>query len=314
MGQHWYGGLREYRRWRSHPGNLCYAWNLGAVRPPLPPPTASAGGPVGGGGTMADSVAAITGCSEQEAASYLEMAGGSIEGAVSLYFDMQGGGGGGMMMGAGEPPAAGAPRSPAHVAVFGSAAAPPAWLEQGFEFSTEPGSRLGIIQHKNGPCGVLAVVNAAVIAHLGCPLPSAAVGDADLCAALGAILWRCASDGRIVLASWEGEVGGEVASKEKLCEGAAEVAALLLADTAALKGRGGCCLFCYACVLTRGVETVKAEAVLDGGGLPLVSGPHALCGTELINLMLAGVARANVGAYDGAGSGGKVSGVRAGWR
>jgi len=258
---------------------------------------------------MADSVAAITGCSEQEAASYLDMAGGSVEGAVSLFFDMQGGGGGGMMMGmgGGEPASAGAPPSPAHAALFGSAAAPPAWLEQGFEFSTEPESRVGIVQHKNGPCGVLAVVNAAVIAHLGCPLPSAAVDDADLCAALGGILWRCASDGRVVLAKWEGEVGGDVASQEKLCEGAAEVAALLLADAAALKGRGGCCLFCYACVLTRGVDAVKAEAAKDGGGVPLVSGPHALCGTELINLMLAGVARANVGAYDGAGSGGKVA-------
>ena len=34
-------------------------------------------------------------------------------------------------------------------------------------------------------------------------------------------------------------------------------------------------------------------------------GPHALCGTELINLLLTGVARGNVGAY-GAG-GDKVS-------
>ena len=74
-----------------------------------PPAHASATAFIATYAVMADSVAAITGCSEQEAASYLEMAGGSIEGAVSLYFDMQGGGGGGMMMGAGEPPAAGAP-------------------------------------------------------------------------------------------------------------------------------------------------------------------------------------------------------------
>ncbi len=36
---------------------------------------------------------------------------------------------------------------------------------------------------------------------------------------------------------------------------------------------------------------------LDGGRPPLVHGPHALCTTELLNLLLAGTARGNVGAY-----------------
>ena len=76
---------------------------------------------------------------------------------------------------------------------------------------------------------------------------------------------------------------------------------------ASFRGRGGCCLFCYSCILTHGVDKVKAEASLDGGGAPLVSGPFSLCGTELISLLLAGVARCNVAAYEGVG-GGKCTG------
>ena len=119
----------------------------------------------------ADQVAAITGLPAAEAASFLEMAGGNVEAAVALFFDM-----GGAMGGAPPPPAVSAasssPQSPAHTLLFGGTAAPPAWLDQGFEFSDDPSSCCGLLQGKNGPCGALAVVNAEVIAHLGCPLPS----------------------------------------------------------------------------------------------------------------------------------------------
>ena len=44
---------------------------------------------------MADMLAAITGMSPEECAGFLEMAGGDVETAVSLYYSMQDGGGGG---------------------------------------------------------------------------------------------------------------------------------------------------------------------------------------------------------------------------
>ena len=122
---------------------------------------------------MADSVAAITGLDPAQAASYLEMAGGDVEMAVQLFFSMAegepaavaagGGGGGGGTAHAG---------TPAHAALFGSEAAPPPWIEQGFEFSAAPESRCGLLQGKNGPCGVLAAVNAELLAQKGCPPPS----------------------------------------------------------------------------------------------------------------------------------------------
>ena len=87
---------------------------------------------------------------------------------------------------------------------------------------------------------------------------------------------------RVVLAHWAAEVGGEVASSEVAADGAAAVASALLANVGRLTGGGGVCLFCYSCVLTRGLDAVRADVARDDGLTPLISGPHALCGTELV--------------------------------
>ena len=103
-----------------------------------------------------------------------------------------------------------------------------------------------------------------------------------------------------------GDVGGTVAQDAFTADSPAVVGARLLPLLASFKRRGGCCLLIYACVLTRGVEAVRADVALDNGMAPLIIGPNALCGTELVNLMLCGVARGNVSAYDANGQG-KVS-------
>ena len=46
----------------------------------------------------------------------------------------------------------------------------------------------------------------------------------------------------------------------------------------------------------RGADKVRADVSADGGSVPLVGGRYALCGTELIGLLLGGEARGNVGA------------------
>jgi len=66
-------------------------------------------------------------------------------------------------------------------------------------------------------------------------------------------------------------------------------------------------LLCYSAVLTRGLDRVRAEVALDGGSAPLVAGPHALCTTELMSLLMQGVARGNVCAYGN-------DGVKVAWR
>ena len=108
----------------------------------------------------------------------------------------------------------------------------------------------------------------------GCSLPS------DRCAGGGA-------NESVVLAKWASHVGGDVSSDTLGGVASPDALASRLAPyISSLRVKGGCVLFCYSCILTRGVDKVKAEAVLDGGGVPLVSGPFALCGTELISLLL----------------------------
>lgn len=110
----------------------------------------------------ADAVASlvgITGLPADQAAMYLEMAGGSLDTAISLFFD----GGGGFSGGSVDPsPSESAlPQTPAHELLFGRNPAPPSWIDQGFSFG-EGESQLGVLQGANGPCGVLAAVNAEV--------------------------------------------------------------------------------------------------------------------------------------------------------
>ena len=150
---------------------------------------------------MADELAANTGLSLVEAASYMEMAGSSLDQAVSLFFDMQGGG---SMPDVAMQETSGPAFSPAHVALFGSEIAPVSWSQQGFEFSTDPAQASGLVQHKSGPCSVLAVVNALLISQAGCPQPTCVFDDGALSSVLAKILVRCAQGGKVTIANGDG--------------------------------------------------------------------------------------------------------------
>lgn len=260
----------------------------------------------------AEQLAAMTGLPLAEAGQYLEMAGGNLEAAVSLYFDMgagDGGGDDGFATAANDVPAEMDAPSVAHTLMFGSEPAPPSWSGQGFEFSPEPSMASCILQHKNGPCGVLAVINAVVIAQAGCPLPCTVVDDDMLARALAEVLVRCATVGRdgaaptkVIVADWaDGTVGGAHSETEIEPTGAA-VMAHLRPRMGAFRGAGGVNLLCLSAVLTRGPEQVRSEMSLDGGSPPLVSGLHALCATELLGLLMVGIARGNVCAYGNDGA------------
>eukprot|EP00927_Polykrikos_kofoidii_P049741 TRINITY_DN43761_c0_g1_i1.p1 TRINITY_DN43761_c0_g1~~TRINITY_DN43761_c0_g1_i1.p1 ORF type:complete len:563 (-),score=108.59 TRINITY_DN43761_c0_g1_i1:108-1727(-) len=267
----------------------------------------------------AEQLAAITGMPSSEAAQFLEMAGGDVETAVSLYFEMGGaaggdggggGGDGGFGGGAAVPMVV---STPAQAVLFGNEAPPTSWTEQGFEFSTDPASACGLIQHKNGPCGVLAAVNAVMIAQAGCCLPTFSFDDDALARALAIVLVRCAtaptggsdaeapaSSARVIIANSNGDE-----PEIELPADVAAVAAHLLSNVGMFRRAGGVNTFCMSAVLTRGVDRVTEEACMDGGNPPLISGPHALCTTELLTLLLTGIARGNVSAYGSDGA--KVS-------
>eukprot|EP00038_Savillea_parva_P012760 m.206776 g.206776 ORF g.206776 m.206776 type:complete len:532 (+) comp23479_c0_seq1:99-1694(+) len=254
----------------------------------------------------------ITGLPADQAAMYLEMSGGNLDMAVSIFFDGGGGGGGGSMgadgQGAGSSDAGAfdAP-TPAHALLFGPSPAPPSWADQGFQWSDATG--VGLTQRANGPCGILAAVNAEVVARMGRPDPQTPVPDRELTGTLAAVLARCATSDCITVASWEADTSpGTVLKTTEVA--ATDTAAMEQAVADALPsytGPGGVVLLCYSAVLTRGLDNVRADVAADNGELPLVYGPHSLCSSELVNLIMEGMARGNVSAYD-------PTGAKATWR
>lgn len=244
----------------------------------------------------------ITGLEDpSQAAMYLEMAGGNLEMAMSIFFD-----------GGGAPPAA-APAAapdlpgwfhaiwPRSVTSFESI--PDAWSMQTLEFTdvSYPGASgsvgVGLHQPKNGPCGVIAAIQAACIAEL-CRTGTAAkmqITDDILASVLTAMLWQARTDDTVKLvtkAASEANGGVSVASfteKEALQKAVTE-------SIGTFKSAGGVVLFVYSLVLTHTVDEIKTDVVQAGGDLPMVT-DLALCTSDLVSLCLRGQANGNVGAF-----------------
>ena len=118
---------------------------------------------------MAQQLAEMLGIDEGTAGMYLEMSGGDVDSAMSLYFSMMEGG-------ADESPAAAAAAGPGferpeiYSMVWQDAnkEPPAAWMLQGLAFDAKGG--LGLPQWENGPCGVLQlqVVQCILVLALCC--------------------------------------------------------------------------------------------------------------------------------------------------
>ena len=230
---------------------------------------------------------------------HADAAGGNLETAMSLFFSMQDGGGGGAVAEPGAADALGFDPPDWYGLVWPAIErVPEAWVEQGFAFTE---GKQELLQPKNGPCGVLAAVHGVVVARAlaagASAEPGSAVSDEALAGALAAILTQAAGDGAAVLQlpAWSGEVGQGVLIDEAPV---ADAAAAILSRVELFKARGGCVLLVYAALLCRGVDQVKADVVSDMGEPPLIVGPHRICSSELMGLLLKGVASGNFGAQN----------------
>jgi len=96
----------------------------------------------------------------------------------------------------------------------------------------------------------------------------------------------------------DGKVGEQTSVLSFLVNDTVAIASQVMLSLPSFLGPGGVILFCYCLLLTRGLERICSEVALDGGSCPLVSSPDALCTTELMNLLLCGVSRGNVSAYE----------------
>jgi hypothetical protein len=203
----------------------------------------------------------ITGAAPEQARMYLEMSGGSLETAMSLFFD--GGQGGGQEdFGMDAQVTEQAFEGPAwfNLVWEGKNPVPPAWLEQSLQFADGDGS-VGLVQAKNGPCGVLAAINAIVIAQMGIDDPKTVLSDKPeaLISALTSIIGQCTNTAECKLAAWaEGSDAGDgglkvketVLPKQQLGEH-------IRTNLSSFIAPGGLVLLVYSCLLTRGEELVR---------------------------------------------------------
>jgi hypothetical protein len=151
---------------------------------------------------------------------------------------------------------------------------------------------------------VLAALHALVGAHCfasdaGFDGPAFTPTHAQIAATITEVLLRARSDdeGSVVLCSWATSGSGPPAGavNEEVLPAASAGAAVLDA-IGSLTAPGGVLLIVQSVVLTRGETAVRRDVSQSNGELPLVFGPNWFCSSELISLLVRGVAAGNVGA------------------
>lgn len=280
----------------------------------------------------------LTGADAATALMYLEMSGFDIELATQFFF----GAGDAGQQGGSAPTSAADPNNWSGI-VFEGDAIPESWRIQGLGFdyvapsepvpvsddgeagpasssasscssSSSPTNKawegLGVVQPKNGPCGVLAVFQSTVIANLldeGRLKPDVRVTDLDIARALATILLRIAlkttpnptaDDPAIVrlCTSIDERTIEEVVLPSS--DGSEQrVIDVLLSHINKFSGAGGAVLLVFSAVLTRTAAKVIADMTSSGAEPVLVVGMFHTCTSGLMNLLLIGWAEDNMSAY-----------------
>ena len=137
------------------------------------------------------------------------------------------------------------------------------WLNQELVFSTEKGEETGIVQPKNGPCGVLAAVQAALTAYRmdrdgSCP-PGKAFTTEEINGTLSEMIARCSTDGTCKMALWEDKPGENVVIKDMPVT---EVAGFVSKNLDAFLGVGGPILLVYSAVATRTRAQIEEDMMM----------------------------------------------------
>lgn len=198
----------------------------------------------------------------------------------------------------------------------------PAWKSQGFVFNTKDqreGQLFGMIQHKGGPCGPCAVMQAFVIKHLLFDQPcknwmnptSDEVLNAVTAGLVDALVR--AGGGMGCSVALIGGRSGIAGNKNYRADGITECLEIfkMASRTEALQflsqqhvleqftAPNGCgvILFCYSLLLSRGVTRVRKDADPGFGFMQPFIGEFDYASQELVNLGITGCAFSNV--FDG---------------
>ncbi|KAH9415315.1 hypothetical protein DERP_006409 [Dermatophagoides pteronyssinus] len=199
--------------------------------------------------------------------------------------------------------------------LIGNATMPigPEWLHQYFEFdSINPQLWYGLIQHKGGPCGVLASIQAFLFAEFFHWNHVENIENLDnyrkecLSRAIGNILWQIKRKDQSVIVAIENQQPvldetkelrfdniterlriGQFESKKKLFD------FLFQLFQQHSNFQIGCVSFVYSCILTRGIDEIQND--YDQDSIQALLTPETLlCSQELVNLCLIGRAISNV--------------------
>jgi hypothetical protein len=271
-----------------------------------------------------DEFSAITGVDADTAAMYMEMSGYDLDTAIQLFFSMSDGGGGG---GGEEDSGSGSGSSGWSYdwinLLFSSAdnaTIPHAWLHQGLQTSAPAATatatasqgqgqgqsaadwaELSLLQHKNGPCGVLAAYQGYLLTHLlksNILSPTYVPTPHDCCHAISYLLQTVSfgsGGSSIKICSWKDAVNG-VGQTVNIEEWSMEVMQAVVQQFLA---PGGVLLLLYSVLHTFGVDILRQQ---HSQLLPLVYGSNSLCSSALMNILLSGEAREALGAYDDFGT------------
>ncbi|XP_065897128.1 probable ubiquitin carboxyl-terminal hydrolase MINDY-4 isoform X2 [Dysidea avara] len=176
------------------------------------------------------------------------------------------------------------------------------WIRQNFVFSSVPGLEYGLVQHKGGPCGVLATVQAFVLKHLMFEGTTSSMADKNgaLINAMVDVLWKARSHDCVNLAlpdiksssGLTGDTLDELVLHER--RNVSELKGLLQASLPFFTGHSGCILLLTSVILTKGIRCIVNE--MDEPTNKLI-GHHSYCTQDLVNLFLIGKAVSNT--HDG---------------
>ncbi|KAJ3176409.1 hypothetical protein HDU87_005278 [Geranomyces variabilis] len=186
-----------------------------------------------------------------------------------------------------------------HTLIWGSQKPTSAWLTARLERNTAPGLGYGLMQHKGGPCGLLAALQARL---LMCLLRDAGPKDgwvrtdfeAALPRAVAECLWAAAGDNQTAVVAIPSTHSAPSSGPPQLTRHLLPSLSSLVAFIARHLSNLALLPILYSLILTRTQALVRAD--MDDASTPLIAA-HGYCTQELVNLALIGVAASNV--FDG---------------
>eukprot|EP01064_Diplonema_japonicum_P018240 TRINITY_DN2691_c2_g1_i1.p1 TRINITY_DN2691_c2_g1~~TRINITY_DN2691_c2_g1_i1.p1 ORF type:complete len:521 (+),score=76.49 TRINITY_DN2691_c2_g1_i1:71-1564(+) len=252
---------------------------------------------------MATQLVEMLGISQQQAEALYDASGGNVELAMNLHFggdtenDTNGNAGGFK-----------AP-FPWYGLVWPDSTQPipESWMEQGLQFK----EGWGLAQNKNGPCGLLSVIQAyvskTVMEQGGTPDETPSMSTL-----LTALKYTLLNTNKthptqpIRMCKWTADpppLSGEIATEDVP---PSDLSKYLEKHQNMYTTRGCLPLLIYTGILTRGLDLVKEDIASDVGEPPLILPPFFTCTSELVGLFLQGKAGGNTSSYS-------VSGEKTDW-